>query len=196
MTEASELVALAKAMRGLAAHIREPLARPDLTDACMCDKAAGFIERHIAHPASELDVAHLTPDQLADVQAHLDGLREPPIDSTYDFPTKGRGWVCFHCGKRFVSVEGAQLHFGATPDQPPSCFRHAEPAIDRERLVEIIAKNYNIPTENAGRSIHKLADAILAEIGKSDSREHIVGKSVGNCITDLGKDGVSGEPVL
>ena len=33
--------------------------------------------------------------------------------ATYPYP-KG-GWVCFHCGERFLSPNAARIHFGPTP---------------------------------------------------------------------------------
>ena len=31
------------------------------------------------------------------------------------------GWVCFHCGARFRTVAGAQIHFGKRPSEPAGC---------------------------------------------------------------------------
>lgn len=32
----------------------------------------------------------------------------------------GRGWICFHCGERFMEA-AARVHFGQTPDAQPGC---------------------------------------------------------------------------
>ena len=86
-----------------------------------------------AKDAERADMAHLSDDQRADVLAHIEGLRQPGEDATYDFPTKGRGWVCFHCGQRFVTPEGAELHFGVKPDATPSCLAAKDVEIARLR---------------------------------------------------------------
>jgi len=51
---------------------------------------------------------------------------EKPI-GTYPFPEKGRGWVCFHCGERFVDHDKAESHFGTFPKaQQAICVIDAE----------------------------------------------------------------------
>lgn len=37
------------------------------------------------------------------------------------------GWVCFHCGQRFMTPGEAALHFGETPDISPKC--HDDPVV-------------------------------------------------------------------
>lgn len=61
----------------------------------------------------------LTPDQIKDIQSHINGLKEG--DETYNYPENGPGWVCFHCGERFITPKGAELHFGKTPSSKPVC---------------------------------------------------------------------------
>lgn len=45
-----------------------------------------------------------------DYQAHINGL-SPPLTPTYPYPI-GPGWVCFHCGQRFLTQWFAHRHFG------------------------------------------------------------------------------------
>ncbi len=62
----------------------------------------------------------LSNEQLADIVAHVDGLL--PSDSE-TYPAPANGWTCFHCGAHFWTTRGARLHFGATPESIPSCFK-------------------------------------------------------------------------
>ena len=45
------------------------------------------------------------------------------------------GWVCFHCGERFTTVGGAQVHFGRWPRDTPGCLIKAGEA--RGLLMEV-----------------------------------------------------------
>lgn len=38
-----------------------------------------------------------------------------------DFPPPSGGWLCFHCGERFLTWGSARDHFGATPEAEPGC---------------------------------------------------------------------------
>ena len=38
---------------------------------------------------------------------------------TYRMPPDG--WVCYHCGERFTTVGGAQVHFGRRPSSTAGC---------------------------------------------------------------------------
>ena len=60
-------------------------------------------------------------DQRNDIHSHIRGLLPNKEDETYTYPEEGRGWVCFHCGQRFVTPGGARLHFGTTPTATPFC---------------------------------------------------------------------------
>ena len=40
-------------------------------------------------------------------------------DNTY--PAPAHGWVCFHCGERFITPNAARDHFGHTPTAEPAC---------------------------------------------------------------------------
>ena len=40
-------------------------------------------------------------------------------EDTYLAPEDG--WVCFHCGERFMNEHNARLHFGPMPDAEPGC---------------------------------------------------------------------------
>jgi hypothetical protein len=42
-------------------------------------------------------------------------------DDSVSYTMHDKAWVCFHCGSRFESSQGAAGHFGDTPDQPPVC---------------------------------------------------------------------------
>ena len=63
-------------------------------------------------------LSKLTEEQLSDIVSHVNGLT--PGNDTYAPPKDG--WLCFHCGERFRTVNGARLHFGETPDTVPKCF--------------------------------------------------------------------------
>ena len=45
------------------------------------------------------------------------------------------GWVCFHCGERFTTVGGAQVHFGRRPRDTPGCMIKA--GEERGLLLEV-----------------------------------------------------------
>lgn len=66
----------------------------------------------------------LTEAQLADVRAHVRGLTEENDRYLEEFGVRA-GWRCFHCGERFLTVAGARLHFGASPDFRPPCLEVA-----------------------------------------------------------------------
>ena len=48
-------------------------------------------------------------------------------NATYTKP--GEGFVCFHCGERFLTYESAKEHFGEKPDAQPTCFATPSPTI-------------------------------------------------------------------
>ena len=37
------------------------------------------------------------------------------------YPQPKDGWVCFHCGERFLKYGAARDHFGPTPESRPAC---------------------------------------------------------------------------
>ena len=41
------------------------------------------------------------------------------FSGTYKQPVTG--WVCFHCGERFITVNAARDHFGVTPASTTAC---------------------------------------------------------------------------
>ena len=45
------------------------------------------------------------------------------------------GWVCFHCGERFTTVGGAQVHFGRWPSSTAGCMIKA--GEERGLLMEV-----------------------------------------------------------
>ena len=47
------------------------------------------------------------------------------------YPKPADGWVCFHCGERFLSTRKAREHFGPTPISDPAC-QLAEPELRRQ----------------------------------------------------------------
>lgn len=70
------------------------------------------------------------------------GTTEEKSIGTYLFPEKGRGWVCFHCGERFVCVDKAESHFGTFPKaQQAICTIDAEKNIreieEEKRILQI-----------------------------------------------------------
>lgn len=72
-------------------------------------------------------VAELTDEQRQDIHSHIRGLMPNTAeDETYPYPENGPGWVCFHCGQRFLTVRGARLHFGLTPKTTPMCQKEDE----------------------------------------------------------------------
>ncbi len=54
---------------------------------------------------------------VADIHAHLRGVQAG--NETY--PAPHHGWICFHCGERFTTKEGAAIHFGTVNDSRPEC---------------------------------------------------------------------------
>ena len=53
----------------------------------------------------------------------------------YPYPSKDRGWVCYHCGERLTTWGAAEDHFGKTPDKVAGCIIQAgEP---RRLLMEL-----------------------------------------------------------
>lgn len=68
-----------------------------------------------------VSLAGLTPDQRADIVAHIAGLTE----DHEAYPAPEGGWHCFHCGAHLRTVRGARLHFGPTPDGVARCVEAA-----------------------------------------------------------------------
>lgn len=67
-----------------------------------------------------LRVAGIADQDRIDIHSHIKGLM-PSLDSeTYPYP-EGPGWVCFHCGQRFLTAKGAKLHFGENPKGKTIC---------------------------------------------------------------------------
>lgn len=58
------------------------------------------------------------------------------IPRTYDakgdfsatYPAPEGGWVCFHCGQRFMHAVLARRHFGMTPQITPKCLQELKNA--------------------------------------------------------------------
>jgi len=55
---------------------------------------------------------------MKDVQAHIRGIQDT---SNETYPAPHHGWICFHCGERFTTKEGAAIHFGTFNDERPVC---------------------------------------------------------------------------
>lgn len=56
-------------------------------------------------------------------------------NATYTKP--GEGFVCFHCGERFIDYESAKAHFGEKPDTQPTCFAAPSPTIAALEPVQL-----------------------------------------------------------
>ena len=55
------------------------------------------------------------------------------------YPAPPDGWVCFHCGERFLLQGQAIEHFGLDPDSIPACLlspEHVRAELRRFRVVE------------------------------------------------------------
>jgi hypothetical protein len=63
----------------------------------------------------------ITPQQQADVMAHLRGI----LPGAETYPCPAHGWTCFHCGETFTTFAGAVLHFGTMPTDKTVC-QHRE----------------------------------------------------------------------
>ena len=53
------------------------------------------------------------------------------------YPMPEGGWVCFHCGKRFLRPGPARLHFGDEPSSTAACLmleKHRSLLYDVRRL--------------------------------------------------------------
>ncbi len=61
-----------------------------------------------------------TIDMLAAKKAleFVESIREE-LTTTYEIPVEG--WVCFHCGERFMTLNRARDHFGPTPGSMTAC---------------------------------------------------------------------------
>ncbi|MBP5857264.1 hypothetical protein KAJ83_09610 [Marivibrio halodurans] len=58
-----------------------------------------------------------------------------PHQETYKAPDGG--WVCFHCGERFMSPGAAADHFGETQDYQPACVMMVELGRERGLIMEL-----------------------------------------------------------
>lgn len=51
------------------------------------------------------------------------------------YPAPKDGWVCFHCGERFIKYGEALDHFGAHPGITPACI--VKGSADMGLLIEL-----------------------------------------------------------
>lgn len=64
-------------------------------------------------------------------------------DATYTKP--GEGWVCFHCGERFVEYDAAKNHFGEGPDSLHERVAELEKECEQLRAEKaLLEKNWRI----------------------------------------------------
>lgn len=70
---------------------------------------------------------------VADVHAHIRGVTSLENET---YPAPHHGWICFHCGERFTTKEGAAIHFGTVNDDRPDCIERLHTA-----LGQIAGKN-------------------------------------------------------
>lgn len=56
----------------------------------------------------------------------------------YGWPfTPPGGWVCSHCGMRFMHWLAAERHFGETPDDLPACIEAGEAVVAAIRAAKL-----------------------------------------------------------
>lgn len=73
-----------------------------------------------------------------------EGHRFPPLEegepTTNPFP-RGNGWVCFHCGERFINPTLARDHFGDNPDSIPGCILKVRTGLADEQGMLAVIRN-------------------------------------------------------
>ena len=97
-------------------------------------------------------------------------------DSPDTYPVPEGGWVCFHCGRRFLSPNSARVHFGPTPDMSPACG-----ITDMEALRKLRATEGRIMDLEAGIDTVKGFLEVLMEHRWTDSTGHKEEEEEGPC---------------
>ena len=75
------------------------------------------------------------------------------------------GWVCYHCGDRFMGWQAARRHFGATPDDVPACIGAAKAIVSALRRH---ARHVDLPKEVVVQMVRVDAIARKALSGGSE----------------------------
>lgn len=68
-------------------------------------------------------------------------------EATYRMPAGG--WVCFHCGERFMTPGSARDHFGPTPSSAAACTMDLS---ERALLILLRGKEEELETCRKARS--------------------------------------------
>lgn len=117
-------------------------------------------------------IRHLNGKQKHDIREHVGGLA--PNDREYNSVPRG-GWHCFHCGAHFVTVKGAELHFGKTPDAVARCVADAGARMPTTTGTPVVTFNVEVDREgniandtqthgNSFAEVYAAFPLILAEV--------------------------------
>ena len=76
--------------------------------------------------------------------------KQPQQESSGTYKQPTTGWLCFHCGERFMSVNAARDHFGVTPASTTACILGVK-GIQKELRALRWAEFDNRVRENDGK---------------------------------------------
>ena len=93
--------------------------------------------------------------------------KEPADQTTYPAPPDG--WVCFHCGERFLSPTSAREHFGARPYAQAACQLSAVTLKRELREYRDLEERFG-PLDGRNRRLYNLPDSRCMECGGPGAR--------------------------
>lgn len=115
----------------------------------------------------------------------------PEANSTYNAPPDG--WVCYHCGERFISWGSAQDHFGAFSNGPTGCLMRVKLGTERGWLMEIrklqeklaesqqpsdVVEDFHIPCDEVRLNDPSKAALSAMPVQTNDTVKAIVGQNL------------------
>ena len=71
------------------------------------------------------------------------------------YPAPPDGWVCFHCGERFLSPNEARAHFGHRPYATPACHLSAAQLRAELREYRVLEERFG-PLDERNRKLYGL----------------------------------------
>ena len=130
-----------------------------------------------AREAAELGVS------VVELQEHDRLLRQQMDAAQVDgaerrdtYPAPADGWVCFHCGERFVTPNAAREHFGFDPAATPAC--RLSPAHVRAELRRF--RHIETDLRWIVDQLHDVADQIDYAVNRecAQSLEHLCQRAI------------------
>ena len=78
---------------------------------------------------------------------------------TYKMPSDG--WVCFHCGHRFLTPNAARDHFGFYPTADPTCTITRNEFKDDLRLYRVLERRFGTLSDSVRNLYQKELERVM-----------------------------------